>query len=155
MTVKLPMQLVSAAFAEGEAIPKKYTCDGENVSPPLEWRNLPAGTKGIALIVDDPDAPSGLFTHWVLFDVAPSEGGLKEGGGITGQCGMNSFKSAAYGGPCPPRGHGRHRYFFTLYALNVHSIGLPHAAPRHDVEDSLRRHTLEKTQLVGTYERES
>jgi Raf kinase inhibitor-like YbhB/YbcL family protein len=150
------MKLFSTAFSDGENIPIKYTCDGENVSPPLEWADVPSGTDSFCLIVDDPDAPSELFVHWVLFNVPASENGLTEGVGVQGPKsgggvqGKNGFGKIAYGGPCPPS--GTHRYYFHLYALNA-KLDVSAGAGRQDVDRSMRGHVLEEAQLMGRYSR--
>jgi Raf kinase inhibitor-like YbhB/YbcL family protein len=120
----MSFKLTSPAFKYGERIPKKYTCDDADISPPLQWTNMPTSTKSLVLIVEDPDAPMGVFTHWVLYGIPPNRSDLPEnvpkspvveGVGIQG---INDFGRVGYGGPCPPRGHKPHRYFFRLYALN-------------------------------------
>ena len=145
--------LTAAAFAEGGTIPAKFTCEGADVSPELRWSDAPGGTRSYALIVDDPDAPVGTFTHWVLFDIPADRASLAEGTGVVGVTGKNDFGRAGYGGPCPPRGHGPHRYFFTLYALDVASLKLKAGADRRQVEAALRGHTLAQAQYLGHYER--
>ena len=149
------MKLSSPAFAEGELIPSKYTCDGENVSPPLEWEDVPAQTKSLALIVDDPDAPSGVFVHWLLFRIPASEKGLTEGAGgkisESGIHGKNGFGKVAYGGPCPPS--GTHRYYFRLYALDA-QLTLQSGASRSELDSAMRRHILTEAELMGRYKRE-
>src|SRR5207249_3193825 len=117
--------------------PLTYTCDGSNVSPDLRWMNAPPGTQSFVLIVDDPDAPSGLFTHWVLFDIPGSAAGLAQNDHKLGRPGRNGFKKVGYGGPCPPKGHGPHRYYFSLYALDVPSLKLPEGASRQDVDAAI------------------
>lgn len=101
--------LESSAFDHAQPIPSHYTWDGEDLSPPLRWANVPDGTRSLALLVDDPDAPSGVFTHWVAWGLDPGVGGLDEGEAAPGE-GRNDFGRVGYGGPCPPSGHGRHRY---------------------------------------------
>ncbi len=154
---KDPMHLTSTAFAEGAAIPAKYTCDAQNVSPPLKWSGAPAGTKSLVLIVDDPDAPSGTWVHWVLYDLGPSVSELPEdlaksqfvAGGA--KQGLNDFKQLGYGGPCPP--HGKpHRYFFKLYALDA-ALELKPGLTKKDVEGAMNKHILAQGQLMGTYQR--
>jgi hypothetical protein len=152
----MTIQITSPAFSEGNPIPKKYTCDAEDVSPPLAWSGLPAGTQSMALIADDPDAPVGTWVHWVIFNLPPTLPGLSEGiaktptveGGIQGN---NDFRKAGYGGPCPPRGKP-HRYFFKLYALDT-SLALEAGASKADVEKAMRGHILAQGQLMGTYSR--
>ena len=151
------MKLTSSAFAPEELIPFKYTCDGVDVSPPLEWTDVPDGTKSLALIVDDPDAPSGLFVHWLLYGISSSEKGLTEGIGIDessaggGRQGKNSFGKVGYGGPCPPS--GTHRYFFHLYALKNDLANLRSGASREELDNSMRGHILAEAELMGKYKR--
>lgn len=151
----MAFSLTSPAFAHGAAIPVRHTCDGQNLSPQLRWNNQPSGCRGFALIVDDPDAPSGTFTHWVLFDVPPTERGLPEAaaGGTAGKQGRNDFGKNGYGGPCPPHGHGVHRYFFRLHALDVESLKLAAGARRSEVERAIQAHVLATAELMGKYER--
>ena len=145
--------LTSAAFSEGQAIPANYTCDGEDRSPPLSWDGAPAA-QSFALIVDDPDAPGGTFTHWVLFDIPAAQRELPEGlaAGALGVAGRTGFGKAGYGGPCPPPG-APHRYVFTLSALDVATLNLPANASRSAVEAAMRGHILGQTQLMGRYGR--
>jgi Raf kinase inhibitor-like YbhB/YbcL family protein len=143
--------LESGAFEHAQAIPTRYTCDGEDVSPPLEWANLPDETRSLALIVDDPDAPSGVFTHWVAWGLDPRAGGLGEGEAAPRE-GRNDFGTTGYRGPCPPPGHGRHRYVFRLYALD----GEPELEPgarKEQLEQAIEGHVLTTAERVGTYER--
>jgi Raf kinase inhibitor-like YbhB/YbcL family protein len=151
------MQLSSTAFAEGEAIPAKYTCDDKNVSPPLKWSGTPSGAKSLALIADDPDAPVGTWVHWVVYDLPASVSELPEDlpkGQYTSngaKQGLNDFKHLGYGGPCPPPGKP-HRYFFKLYALDI----IPELKPgmtKKDVERVMEKHILGQAQLIGTYKR--
>jgi Raf kinase inhibitor-like YbhB/YbcL family protein len=144
--------LSSTAFAEGQAIPVKYTCDGENASPPLRWDGPPQA-QSFVLIVDDPDAPSGMFTHWVLYDIPGSQRELPEASTGVGASGMNDFSKAGYGGPCPPRGNRPHRYFFTLYALDIPSLTIPAERPRQGIERAMEGHVLGQAKLMGRYER--
>jgi len=145
--------LTIAAFADGGLIPAKFTCEGANVSPELRWNDAPANTRSYALIVDDPDAPAGTFTHWVLFDMPAERSSLAEGAGAIGAAGKNDFGRAGYGGPCPPRGHGPHRYYFTLYALDIASLKLKAGAGRREMETALRGHILAQATYLGRYER--
>ncbi|MGH3016513.1 MAG: YbhB/YbcL family Raf kinase inhibitor-like protein, partial [Gaiellaceae bacterium] len=108
-------ELTSEAFASGQPIPQKYSCEGEDVSPPLAWSGVPEGTASLALVVDDPDAQGGTFTHWLAWGIDPAAGGLGEGEGAPVE-GQNDFGQAGWRGPCPPPGHGPHRYFFRLHA---------------------------------------
>jgi len=144
--------LSSTAFADGQAIPAKYTCDGANASPPLRWENAPQA-QSFVLIVDDPDAPGATFTHWVLYDIPAAQRELPEAAPGAGTPGINDFAKAGYGGPCPPRGNGPHRYFFTLYALDIPSLKLPSGRPRREVEGALQAHVLGQAKLMGKYER--
>ncbi|MDE3090618.1 MAG: YbhB/YbcL family Raf kinase inhibitor-like protein [Chloroflexota bacterium] len=144
-------KLVSNAFSDGGAIPKKYSCDGESTSPPLAWSGAPASAKSFALIMDDPDAPSSTFTHWVAFDIASARNEIVEGVQSAGKDGKNGRGQTGYTGPCPPS--GTHRYFFTLYALDVASLGLSEGAARAEVERAMTGHILAKTQLMGRYSR--
>jgi Raf kinase inhibitor-like YbhB/YbcL family protein len=145
------LQITSAVFENGEAIPSRYTCEADNVSPPLAWSGLPEGTRSLALIVDDPDAPSGTFLHWLAWDIDPSAGGLGEGEPPPRE-GTNGFGEVGYGGPCPPPGHGRHRYFHRLHALDA-ELGLEPGASRADLEAAMEGRVLATAELVGTYER--
>jgi Raf kinase inhibitor-like YbhB/YbcL family protein len=134
-------------------IPVKFTCEGADVSPELRWSDIPANTHSFALIVDDPDAPVGTFTHWVLLDIPSDRISLAEGESKTGVAGKNDFGRAEYGGPCPPRGHGPHRYIFTLYALDVSSLKLKAGSARQQAETALHGHILAQAQYTGRYER--
>src|SRR5574341_1649094 len=146
-----PFTLTSSAFTEGAAIPKKFSCDGENVSPQLKWNGAPANTRSFALIMDDPDAPIGTFTHWVAFDLPASQNEIAEGAKSAGKSGQNGAGRTGYVGPCPPT--GSHRYFFTLYALDVDSLGIGAGVSRGDVEKAMIEHILAKAQLLGRYSR--
>ncbi len=141
----------STAFTEGGTIPQLYSCDGQNISPPLAWTGVPTPTASLALIMDDPDAPSGIFVHWVLFNLPANSSGLeqgKNGGGIEG---TNDFRKLGYGGPCPPRG-SNHRYFFKVYALDTR-LDLKAGATKSQVENAMKGHILAQGQLVGRYGR--
>lgn len=151
------MDLMSNAFASGETIPDKYTCDGENVSPPLAWAGVPEGTEALALIVDDPDAPNGVFVHWVLYNVSPERRALDEGispgnVGDVGSEGRNNFGDQGYGGPCPPTGPA-HTYYFRLYALDA-PLELPAGATRAQVLEAIDGHVLAHTEMQGRFGRE-
>jgi Raf kinase inhibitor-like YbhB/YbcL family protein len=153
MTIKI----TSSSFAEGEPIPSKYTCDGENISPPLSWEKTPAGTKSSALICDDPDAPVGTWVHWVLYDLPGTITELREGTETKeellsgGRQGRNDFKQIGYGGPCPPKG-GPHRYYFKIYALD-RELNLKSGATKSEVENAMKGHILAEGKLMGTYQR--
>jgi Raf kinase inhibitor-like YbhB/YbcL family protein len=152
----MPLQVTSSAFENGKPIPARYTCDGEDISPPLRWSGLPQGAKSIALIADDPDAPMGTWVHWVLWNLPPIAE-LQEAVPTTASLpsgakqGISDFKRPGYGGPCPPRG-GPHRYYFKLYALDA-ALDLPAGAKKSDLEKAMRGHILAEGQLMGTYRR--
>jgi hypothetical protein len=147
------LTITSPAFAQGHRVPEKYTCEGEDISPALEWNGAPEGTKTFALIVDDPDAPSGVFTHWLICDIPAGRDGLGEGTAHhSGSEGTNDFRKVGYGGPCPPRGHGRHRYRFHLYALN-RTLGLGRGFTRAELETAMQEDVLATATLEGHYER--
>ena len=153
----MAFQLRSSAFRENELIPKKYTCDGSDVSVPLTWGDPPQGTKSFALIADDPDAPAGTWVHWVLYDLPPDTRELPESSSRQehlengAKQGKNDFGNIGYGGPCPPAGPS-HRYFFKLYALDQ-TTGLQAKAANQQVLDAIKGHTLGEAQLIGTYKR--
>jgi Raf kinase inhibitor-like YbhB/YbcL family protein len=144
-------ELTSTAFADGAEIPSKYTADGKNISPPLAWSFLPEGTRSLALIVHDPDAPSGDFTHWLGWDIEPEPPGLDEASPAPTE-GVNGRGEPGYMGPAPPAGHGPHRYFHELLALDS-VLGLEAGASREELEAALGGHVLAKAELIGTYER--
>jgi len=149
--------LKTTAFAAGGGIPKKHTCDGADVSPALSWNDAPAGTQSFALIADDPDAPVGTWTHWIIWNIpakatALAEGVPKEGESVDGaRQGKNDFKRVGYGGPCPPPGKP-HRYFFKLYALGA-KLDLKAEASKSELERAMKGHVLSQTELMGTYGR--
>ncbi len=153
------MKVESKAFREGETIPVKYTCDGVDISPSVSWSGVPDGTRSFVLIMDDPDAPIGTFTHWVVYDIPGSVRELNEGFPKADQIntikqGVNDFGYVGYGGPCPPKGHGYHRYFFRVYALDIESLGLPAKATRRQVEERMKGHILGEGSLMGRYKRD-
>ena len=141
----------SSAFSEGNVIPRLYTCDGEDLSPPLSWSGTPDDTQSLVMITDDPDAPAGTFVHWVLYDIPPGTTSLSEGVIGVGTQGVNGFGRTSYGGPCPPRG-GAHRYLFKVYALDS-PLNLQSSATKAEVEKAMEGHVLAQGQLMGTYER--
>ncbi len=156
----MTMELSSTAFGPGAPIPTRYTCEGNDVSPPLQWQGVPAGTKSLALIVDDPDAPDPrapkmTWVHWVLANLPADSAGLPEGiapaalpkGTVEGS---NDWKRTGYGGPCPPV--GRHRYFHRLYALDILLDHLKHPT-KAQLEAAMKGHVLAHAELVGTYEK--
>jgi Raf kinase inhibitor-like YbhB/YbcL family protein len=148
--------LTSSAFCSDQAIPAQYTCDSTGQSPELTWTDAPAETQSFVLILHDLDAPQGDFTYWIQFDIPKNVHNLAEGCGdnATGISGQNDFGNMGYGGPCPPPGHGPHRYIFTLYALDAPTLGLLPKTRRSDVEAAIRGHVLAQAQLVGLYERQ-
>lgn len=154
----LPMKIsvTSSAFKEGEMIPSKYTCDGDDISPPIDWLGVPAEAKSIAMISDDPDAPMGTWVHWVIFNIPPQAKGLSENvpakesledGSIQG---VNDSHKIGYGGPCPPS--GVHRYYFKVYALDV-SLQLKPGITKKALESAMKGHILAEGQLMGRYRR--
>ncbi|MGA7993472.1 MAG: YbhB/YbcL family Raf kinase inhibitor-like protein [Bradyrhizobium sp.] len=152
------MQLSSSAFSGGSVIPRRYTCDGEDLSPPLEWEAAPRTTRSFVLLCDDPDAPGGKWHHWAAYDIAAEHEGLAEGSGHGSgparlKQAINDFHRSGYGGPCPPHGHGRHRYHFRLLALSVDHLPLPPKPSCVDVEREARRHAVAEATLVGIYQR--
>ena len=147
----MALKVESPAFSDGGPIPPKYTCDGENVSPPLEWAGMPQRVGSVAVICEDPDAPRGLFTHWVLYDLDPSITGLAEGSAAGGKEGTNDFNTRGYGGPCPPA-NGPHRYFFRVFALDLASLGRAGLRRREAVK-AMHGHVLAEGHLMGLYRR--
>jgi hypothetical protein len=152
----MALTLRSSAFETGARIPTRHTCEGENVSPPLSWSGQPAETESQVLIVDDPDAPNGTWSHWALYDIPADVNELSAA--LTGETipegaaqGRNDFGNVKYEGPCPPPGE-EHRYFFRLYALDTH-LNLAPGATRAQVLDHMQDHILTHTELVGVYER--
>ena len=144
--------LESSAFDHAGAIPGRHTCEGEDVSPPLRWTNVPEGSRSLVLVVDDPDAPGGVFAHWLAWGLDPAADGLSEGERPPSE-GANDFGTAGYRGPCPPPGHGRHRYVFRLYALDT-ELELSAGSGKAQIEQAFEGHVLMTAELVGTYERE-
>jgi Raf kinase inhibitor-like YbhB/YbcL family protein len=148
--------LRSPAFAEGQAIPKKYTCDGDNISPPLEWSGAPAGTQSFVLVIEDPDAPSGVFRHWAVYNIPPQQTSLPEGvseGARTGELsqGVNDYGHHRYDGPCPPPGHGTHHYHFRMAALDTPRLNVSPNAKVAEIWRAAQPHSLAIAELVGTY----
>lgn len=154
------LTLTSSAFGQGGDIPGRHTCDGDDLSPPLAWSGTPARTKSLVLIVDDPDAPDPaaprmVWVHWLLYNLPPDSRSLPEGVATTklpkgAREGVNDWKRAGYGGPCPPV--GRHRYFHKLYALDTVLPDLKQPT-KAQLEEAMRGHVLEEAELVGTYQR--
>ena len=161
-TMVTSLSLRSSAFENGDVIPAKYTCDGQNISPPVSWSGIPKGAKSLALIMDDPDIPQvfkdsrGIdsFDHWTLFNISPDTSGIREGG-TAGTPGVNGAGKNAYTGPCPPPQYEpkEHRYFFRLYALSER-LDLKDGVTKQEVLSALRSHILAETKLIGRYSRE-
>ncbi|HVY87088.1 MAG TPA: YbhB/YbcL family Raf kinase inhibitor-like protein [Caulobacterales bacterium] len=150
------MQLRSIAFGDGEEVPLRFTCDGDNVSPPLEWRGAPQRTQSFVLLCTDPDAPSGVWRHWAVYDIPADKTGLADGVAANApgiKQAVNDFGHVGYGGPCPPPGHGAHHYHFMLMALDTPSLRLGARASCADVERAARPHLLAEADLTGLYER--
>lgn len=143
------LQISSPEFEHNETIPQRYTCQGEDINPPLRIQNVPEGTESLALIMDDPDAPIGTFDHWIVFDIDP-EIGLIEENTIPGVEGSNTFGRVNYGGPCPP--DGEHRYFFKIYALDK-KLELEEGVSREEMEREMEEHIIEQAELIGLYEK--
>jgi len=152
----MAFQITTTAFRDGSSIPKRFTCDGSDVSPALSWGDPPAGTISLAIIADDPDAPAGTWVHWVLYDLPADTRKLPEGvakdrelpnGALQGR---NDFGKIGYNGPCPPRG-SEHRYFFKLYALDSRT-GLKAGATKSELERAMKGHVLAQAQLVGKFQ---
>lgn len=143
-------QLTSPAFNHSTQIPVKYSCDGQDISPPLAWRDIPEGTQSLALVMDDPDAPAGTWVHWILFNLPPDLGELPEQTSLpdNAQVGKNNWGRTDYGGPCPPS--GTHRYFFKLYALDT-TLNLDSPPDKTQLLQAMEGHILAQAELMGTY----
>ncbi|MBU0469901.1 MAG: YbhB/YbcL family Raf kinase inhibitor-like protein [Nanoarchaeota archaeon] len=144
------MEILSSAFDDGDEIPIKYTCDDEDISPPLEFSDIPEEAKSLVLILDDPDAPKETWTHWLVFNIPVNATEVDEGKEPKGTAGENSWGKLGYGGPCPP--DGEHKYIFKLFALDL-KLDLPEGSNKNDVEAAMEGHILEKAELIGKYER--
>jgi len=144
------MKITSSAFQQGGNIPSKFSCDGANTSPPLEIGDVPSGAKSLVLIVDDPDAPSGLFTHWAVWNISPQTSTIAEGSTPKGVQGTNDFGKSGYGGPCPPS--GTHRYYFKIFALD-RELDLPFGAKRGQLDTAIKGHVIAQGELMGRYSR--
>lgn len=147
------LTVTSTGFAQGSMLPSRFTCEGEDVAPPLAWSDPPAGTKSFAVVVEDPDAPKKTFVHWIVYGLPPTARGLPEGTKSAPpgtRDGENDFGRSGYGGPCPPS--GRHRYVFNVYALDIElpDLNKPHAS---DLDRAMNGHVLARGTLVGTYEK--
>lgn len=158
----MTLKIKSPAFQHNESIPRKYTCEGDDISVPLEWEGVPEETKSLALIVEDPDAPDPLapqmiFTHWVLYNLSPDTRKLHEGASPDqlpdgAREGVNDFDNTGYGGPCPPT--GMHRYFHKLHALDI-ELGQLDNPSKEDLEKAIEGHIIDYAELVGTYQKET
>ena len=154
----MAFKIESPAFENGKTIPKKYTCDGEDISPPLRWHDVPPETKSLALICDDPDAPLMTWVHWVIYCIPPSKNELEEGIPKNetlswgGKQGKNSWGKIGYGGPCPP-GRKPHRYYFRLYALDA-MLDLPPGLKKKDLLKKMEGHVIGQAEIMGKYGRE-
>ncbi|WP_316164954.1 MULTISPECIES: YbhB/YbcL family Raf kinase inhibitor-like protein [unclassified Bradyrhizobium] len=149
------MELLSGAFVDRSIIPRRFTCDGENLSPHLQWANAPEGTRSYVLLCDDPDAPGGTWHHWAAYDIPPTQTGLVDGAAQSARLkqATNDFRKIGYGGPCPPPGHGVHHYHFRLLALSTDHLNVRTNASCRDVEREARKFTLAEATLVGLYHR--
>jgi hypothetical protein len=151
VTQKLTMKIISSAFEHNTKIPRKYTCDGENVNPPIHFLEVPDDAKSLVLIMDDPDAPAKVWVHWVVYNINPQTSEVKENSipqdGIEG---MTDFGKPGYGGPCPPS--GTHRYFLKLYALDT-ALDIPRNATKQMVEEKMQDHIIDKAELISLYSR--
>ena len=144
--------LTSPAFANGAFIPRKYSCQGEDINPPLHWENTPQNTQSLVLIVDDPDAPAGTWTHWLVWNINPQINDIPANSLPPGaNLGKNDFQKLTYGGPCPPS--GTHRYFFHLFALNTR-LSLSNGSSRANLEKAMQGHILAQGVLMGRYQKE-
>lgn len=145
------LKITSSAFVNEGTIPKKYTCDGENINPPLLINGVSAEAKSLALIMDDPDAPAGIWTHWVIFNIDAKTTEIKENSVPSGAIlGQTSFGKAQYGGPCPPS--GTHRYFFKIYSLDE-ILNIPQGSDRKTLENAMAGHIIEQAEMMGRYSR--
>lgn len=144
------IKITSSAFHEGGNIPSKFTCDGSDTSPPLQIAGVPTGAKSLVLIVDDPDAPGGLFTHWLIWNISPQTSSIPEGGATKGIQGVNDFGKSGYRGPCPPP--GTHRYSFKIFALD-RELDLRAGAKRTQLDAAMKGHVIAQGELVGRYAR--
>jgi Raf kinase inhibitor-like YbhB/YbcL family protein len=152
------MRLRSTAFSDGGPIPRRYSCDGDDLSPPLQWSDAPAETRSFVVLCDDPDAPAGTWHHWAAYDIPANHTMLPEGAARSaGREGLkqatNDFGRTGYGGPCPPRGHGTHHYHFQLLALSGSSLSVQKHPSCRDVEREARKQLIAEATLVGLYER--
>ena len=152
------MWLRSSAFDDGAEIPRRFTCEGGDTSPPLHWSEAPPGTRSFVVLCDDPDAPAGTWHHWAAYDIPAERSALPEDAGRHSaregfMQALNDFGRSGYGGPCPPRSHGPHHYHFRLLAVSTDHLRLRKAPPCRDVEREARKHVLAEAVLVGLYQR--
>jgi Raf kinase inhibitor-like YbhB/YbcL family protein len=144
------MKITTSAFQEGGNIPSKFTCDGGDTSPPLQIAEVPSSAKSLALVVDDPDAPSGLFTHWMVWNISPQNNTIAEGSAPKGVHGTNDFGKSGYGGPCPPS--GTHRYYFKIFALD-RELELPAGTKRSQLDAAMKGLVIALGELMASYSR--
>ena len=153
------MKLRSSAFSDGATLPRRFTCDGEDISPPLAWSGAPAATRSFVLLCNDPDAPAGTWHHWAAYDIPPDRTALAEGAAADQSAAgfkqaINDFRNPGYGGPCPPHRHGIHHYHFRLLAVSVDRLPVRNDAMScGDIEREARKHLLAEATLVGLYQR--
>lgn len=148
----MSLHVTVEGFPAKANVPRRFTCDGDNISPALRWEGEPAGTLGFAVIMDDPDAPGRTWNHWLLWDIPASVHALAEGG-EEGKSGTNDFGKPGYSGPEPPAGKGPHRYFFRVFALDTAALALPSGAKRPALERALQHHAIAEASYMGLYER--
>ena len=155
MFLAMTFRLIVAAFPEGGTIPAMHTCEAADLSPSIEWAGAPAEAKSFAMIVDDPDAPAGVWNHWLLYNIPPSVHSIAQGfmPGQAGESGVNDFAKPGYNGPCPPKRGGAHRYYFKLYALDIVKLDLKKGAQRADLDRALKGHVIAEAQYMGRFER--
>jgi Raf kinase inhibitor-like YbhB/YbcL family protein len=144
------IKIISSAFQEGGNIPAKFSCDGPNISPPLQISGVPSGAKSLALVADDPDAPGGVFTHWIVWNISPQTTTIPEGSAAKGTQGTNDFGKSGYGGPCPPS--GAHRYAFKVFVLD-RQLNLPAGARRAQLDAAMKGHVIAQGGVTGRYSR--
>jgi Raf kinase inhibitor-like YbhB/YbcL family protein len=150
----MPFAISSSAFADGQPIPAAYTCDGENISPPLAWNGTPAATKSFVLVIEDPDAPGGVFRHWGVYDIPADRNALPRGATLDGLGRtVNDFGRVGYDGPCPPPGHGVHHYHFHLAALDRAALSLEPNASVAKLWQAAQPYVIAEADLIGTYSR--
>ena len=154
----MPLMLASPAIPPGGEIPVQYTCDGTDISPPLSWSGVPEGTRSLVLLVEDPGAPSGIFRHWVAFDIPPTAKGLDAGYSTSRPAAglheaRNDFGKTGYGGPCPPPGHGTHHYHFRLLAISRPTLDLRAAAPALEILKAAQPSVIQQAEFVATFHR--